>query len=580
MGLEEALKVGVVEDQSRGAFARYRFTHAFFRQTLYEETITPRRIRLHQQVAQALQSQYSARLEEHAVELAEHFAFYTETDGLAKAVDYGEMAAHRAISVFDYGEASRLLERAIGVQEVLDPEDKTKRCDLLLALGNALIPAGEPTRAADPIAEEAFNLAEALNDSRRVAAACRIAYLALTNYAPTPAQYRTWAERADKHAPPDTTARVRADLMLSNVSDHSSRYALLQRALNLARRLDDADAFFLLAGYCLAFAPSTLRSVEENLRLARDMIKRSREDVTPRTLSWLLLTAGFEFMSWGLRSEAEKAWHEMEGLASRTRMPLIAIRWQMVSQALLVIDGELDEALAAGANLMTRGEETGAPVGRAASDRARLSVLLYIGRAEEALAALPTADPASGVVQLTLTAALFSRPAILAHLGRQAEAKAALQAIMERFNIGPTEDDFPDRGSMAFLLETSVLIQDIPATTLLMNRMSGLAPLASNGGALSTKCIARLFGAAAALLGQPEKARAYYQQALEACAKIRFRPEIALTRLQFAELLLEHYADERPEAMEHLDFAIGEFRDMRMQPSLERALRHREILGA
>ena len=57
-------------------------------------------------------------------------------------------------------------------------------------------------------------------------------------------------------------------------------------------------------------------------------------------------------------------------------------------------------------------------------------------------------------------------------------------------------------------------------------------------------------------------------------------PEIALTRLQLVELLLEHYPDERPEAMEHLDVAIGEVRDLKMQPSLERALRHREILRA
>jgi hypothetical protein len=35
----------------------------------------------------------------------------------------------------------------------------------------------------------------------------------------------------------------------------------------------------------------------------------------------------------------------------------------------------------------------------------------------------------------------------------------------------------------------------------------------------------------------------------------------------------------RTEALEHLDFAIGEFREMKMQPSLERALRHKEILG-
>ena len=49
---------------------------------------------------------------------------------------------------------------------------------------------------------------------------------------------------------------------------------------------------------------------------------------------------------------------------------------------------------------------------------------------------------------------------------------------------------------------------------------------------------------------------------------------------ELAELLLEHYLKELAEAPEHLDFAIAEFRDMKMQPSLERALKHKEILGA
>jgi hypothetical protein len=34
------------------------------------------------------------------------------------------------------------------------------------------------------------------------------------------------------------------------------------------------------------------------------------------------------------------------------------------------------------------------------------------------------------------------------------------------------------------------------------------------------------------------------------------------------------------EAIEHLDFAISEFRELKMQPSLERALRHRRLLRA
>ena len=33
-------------------------------------------------------------------------------------------------------------------------------------------------------------------------------------------------------------------------------------------------------------------------------------------------------------------------------------------------------------------------------------------------------------------------------------------------------------------------------------------------------------------------------------------------------------------AMEHLGSATGEFREMKMQPSLDRAFRHKEILGA
>jgi hypothetical protein len=36
---------------------------------------------------------------------------------------------------------------------------------------------------------------------------------------------------------------------------------------------------------------------------------------------------------------------------------------------------------------------------------------------------------------------------------------------------------------------------------------------------------------------------------------------------------------EKPETIAHLDFAIKELREMKMQPSLERALRHKETEG-
>ena len=50
---------------------------------------------------------------------------------------------------------------------------------------------------------------------------------------------------------------------------------------------------------------------------------------------------------------------------------------------------------------------------------------------------------------------------------------------------------------------------------------------------------------------------------------------------------MQHRYDERDVARgdgeritKQLNFAIDEFREMKMQPSLERALRHKEILGA
>src|SRR5439155_11080443 len=126
-------------------------------------------------------------------------------------------------------------------------------------------------------------------------------------------------------------------------------------------------------------------------------------------------------------------------------------------------------------------------------------------------------------------------------------------------------------------LEASILSRDKEATAALIARF---APLAGKIHPVSGLSMGRLLGDGERLLENPDRSFAYYNQALEVCTKIRFRPEIALIRLGLAELLLDHYPDERAAAIEHLDFAIAEFREMKMQPSLERALKHKELLKA
>jgi hypothetical protein len=44
--------------------------------------------------------------------------------------------------------------------------------------------------------------------------------------------------------------------------------------------------------------------------------------------------------------------------------------------------------------------------------------------------------------------------------------------------------------------------------------------------------------------------------------------------------MLRHHASDELEEVAHLDFAIADSREMKMQPSLERTLRHKDMLKA
>jgi hypothetical protein len=141
-----------------------------------------------------------------------------------------------------------------------------------------------------------------------------------------------------------------------------------------------------------------------------------------------------------------------------------------------------------------------------------------------------------------------------------------------------SEEDFTDIAICPFL-ELAVLLED--NTTVerlylaLTRRSKGRRYITQTG-----ICLPHLVGKAAVALGRPREARSHFEEALAFSEGIRHRPEIALTRLDLAELLLEHFPDERDAAIEHLDFAIAELQDMKMQPALERALRHRGLLKA
>jgi hypothetical protein len=307
-------------------------------------------------------------------------------------------------------------------------------------------------------------------------------------------------------------------------------------------------------------AMSALADRELMDRVVSQVVSRPHQGVGTRDLGRSLFQVATRLLSRGDRAGAEAAWSELAELAGRSRDTSLTILALSGPVLIAFIDGRLEEALALHEAQKARAQELGVT----APGLQKPPVLL--GRAAEFLSEWE--DPGRPVQA--------RRAVLLAHLGHREEALT----IRERFGDLGSDHDESGLHVLVDLLEVAVVCQDEDTAQRLMRRLSPLAGEGFFSNAGHGVSIGRLCGGAAKFLGQPAEARGYYNKGLEFCAKIRFRPETALIRLELAELLLEHYPDERPAAIEHLDFAIGEFRDMKMQPSLERALRHRDLLKA
>src|SRR5206468_5020075 len=121
---------------------RYRFAHALFRETLYEEIAPPRRSRLHLRVAQAIEA--AGDDHPHAVAaLAFHYAAALPGGDPQRAVDCAQRAAEQATALLAHEEAARHLVLALQALEAGGGFRAELRCGLLNALGEAHTRAGE-----------------------------------------------------------------------------------------------------------------------------------------------------------------------------------------------------------------------------------------------------------------------------------------------------------------------------------------------------------------------------------------------------------------------------------------------------
>ncbi len=118
--------------------ARYVFKHALIQDAAYQSLLKSTRQQYHQQIAQALQEQFSETREAQPELLAHH---YTEADLVAQAIPYWQKAGQRAIERSANAEAISHLAKALELLKTLPDTSERVRQELSLqiTLGPALV---------------------------------------------------------------------------------------------------------------------------------------------------------------------------------------------------------------------------------------------------------------------------------------------------------------------------------------------------------------------------------------------------------------------------------------------------------
>jgi len=553
----------------RGIFpdSSFVFKHALTQEVVYDTILDRKKKTLHEDIARAMEEIHEDRLDENYEVIMHHYA---ASDNQEKAYQYLKLSSQKALSIFAYGEAANLLDRAIKIQRELRPENKIELCDLMISRADSLIMDGKVRQVLTDELPKAWSLADSLKDDERCCRICQLALSATVYMGWGPAfatkEAMEWAERATQKSEPGTINRVWADMFMGAVKFNSrlpGGFPLLDQALEDARKFDDQNIFWQAAHLWLAniWVP---KFAEKQKRLVRELMTKSHSGVNLRNLWDVLLYTMSVFMAWGLMEQFEEAKRMLFDLTDRTQqihMRIIRIHSESITS---YVAGNLEGALQKSFELEDLGKEQNI------SEFTPVSIWATRYR-PMALLGLDKLSLEEHQERVKTTPNLIFKAWSLIALGRRDEASAVVdQLAASRPKFGTDEDKSPIWSDIIFNLPLAIGAKNLKVTDILSKRISGNNIVTSGGWA--TTLTSRILGEAANLLGRFEEARDHFHQGIKVATSMKFRPELALTRFRLAELQLEHFPQERSEALEHLEFAISEFKEMKMQPSLEEAL--------
>jgi predicted ATPase/class 3 adenylate cyclase len=570
--LEEAVAARVIAEMPR-MVDRYSFSHALIRETLYEELSTARRVRLHRQIGEVIEELDSGDLEAHLPQLAYHFFEGAQGGDVDKAIDYATQAGERATVLLAYEEAVGHHEVALQAHELLDKPDEAQRCELLLALGDAQVKAGEPQKALETC-ERAVGTARELGAAELLARAA-IAYADARFFGGGSSEESarhleealTVIDEGDSELRALALSRLPRVMMFSQRSTEE-KVATAQQALDIADRMGDS-ALRAEALHGMRWALWEPQNVEERLTVSTEMVELYEQlgdkAMAATAHGWRLT----DLLEVGETQNVDAEIEAFEKLAEELRQP--TMQWQplMFRAGKALLEGRFEEGERLALQALALGQRIGGGV------LANIGPQMFVLRREQGrLAEIERGSKRAVQVNPNIPGFRAGLALLYCELGRQDEARAEFEEV--------GASDFADVPVDANWLIGITLLSEVCASLGDARRAAPLyqllLPYAGRNvvAGFAATCYgsaSRYLGLLAATMSRWEDAEKHFQDAIEMNGRMGARPWLARSQHDYADMLLKRDEEgDREKALELVTEGLDTAQELGMKALVEMAL--------
>ena len=517
----------------------YAFAHALVRSTLYEELPTAARLRQHRRIGLALEGRVGAAL----VDLAHHFLEAAPLGEVVRAVDYARQAGDHARDDLAFEEAASHYDRALAALDLVGDANRVVRCDLQIALGDALHRARD--RRYREVLAAAADSARRLGDGRRLAEVAVAHNLGFARpVGRTDETIVALAEEALALLPPaDDPLRARLlavlGLELAWSLDGERRRELLGEADAIARRIGDQRGLIKVL-VLRRWADTDPDNLEPRLSGAHELIALAEQlgDAEAAGIghAWLAMCSYEDGDVAGSVASIEAAGR----YADELRNPVLEaelVGGRTINALLL---GQLDDARRLMYEARNLGMEAGMPLRTVVAHFVCLSSLLHyeLGQPREILECLELMDPyvAESGTAAWGWQAIYGLGVLTAARRDETAARRFLAELRDGEPSGFARNA-TWLGTMGLAGRLAVALDDRDAAARLHTLLLPYAGRACWIGPAVYGPVDPVLGLLAAALDREDEAEAHFAQAVELCQQRGTPTWLARTRYEWASML-------------------------------------------